>query len=391
MKKIAIIGSGISGLVLGNLFKKKKLDFEIFEKRSELSINEGYGIQLSVNSIKILNTIGFENFDSEKLFNPKKVVIKSINDQKEISYLNIDYFNLENEKYSCLKRSDLVKFLYEQIKENIFFNKEIYKISKVDDGRIELEFYDKKEIFDYVIIASGLSFKFGEEITLRDNFSTEFNGYFAVRGTTDKDFDFIDNENINLFFGKNSHLVTYSLNKMGKKNSIFIFKDDNKVDKFYYKWRYSKEGISFLTEKLYRKLFKYNNEFKRLFGSEGTSFFWWPIYQSKSFSISNHKSIIYIGDSLFKTLPTMAQGAGQAIESAHEINELFDIKGEFRDVDYVKKRKKRISLINRRVKFNNLIFHTSNPLLVNLRNIAIKLLVKNRFFLKFYLGKIYRN
>ena len=391
MKKVAIIGSGISGLVLGNLFKKKGLDFEIFEKRSELSINEGYGIQLSVNSIKILNTIGFENFDSEKLFNPKKVVIKSINDQKEISNLNIDYFNLENEKYSCLKRSDLVKFLYEQIKENISFNKEIYKISKVDDGRIELEFYDKKEIFDYVIIASGLSFKFGEEIALRDNFSTEFNGYFAVRGTTDKDFDFIDNENINLFFGKNSHLVTYSLNKMGKKNSIFIFKDDNKVDKFYYKWRYSKEGISFLTEKLYRKLFKYNNEFKRLFGNEGTSFFWWPIYQSKSFSISNHKSIIYIGDSLFKTLPTMAQGAGQAIESAHEINELFDIKGEFRDVDYVKKRKKRISLINRRVKFNNLIFHTSNPLLVNLRNIAIKLLVKNRFFLKFYLGKIYRN
>ena len=54
MKKIAIIGSGISGLVLGNLFKKKGLDFEIFEKRSELSINEGYGIQLSVNSIKIL-------------------------------------------------------------------------------------------------------------------------------------------------------------------------------------------------------------------------------------------------------------------------------------------------------------------------------------------------
>mgnify|MGYP001196830628 CR=1 FL=1 len=96
MKKIAIIGSGISGLVLGNLFKKKGLDFEIFEKRSELNINEGYGIQLSINSIKILNTIGFENFDSDKLFNPKKIVIKSINNQREISNLNIDYFNLTN-------------------------------------------------------------------------------------------------------------------------------------------------------------------------------------------------------------------------------------------------------------------------------------------------------
>ena len=87
----------------------------------------------------------------------------------------------------------------------------------------------------------------------------------------------------------------------------------------------------------------------------------------------------------------MAQGAGQAIESAHEINELFDFKGEFRDVEYVQKRKKRINLINRRIKFNNLIFHISNPLLANFRNIAIKLLIKNPFFLKFYLGKIYRN
>ena len=391
MKKIAIIGSGISGLVLGNLFKKKGLDFVIFEKRSELSVNEGYGIQLSVNSIRILNKIGFENFDSDKLFNPKKIIIKSIDNQKEISNLNVDYFNLENEKYSCLTRSDLVKFLYEQIKEKIFFNKEIYKISKVNDKKIELEFYDKKEVFDYVIIATGLSFKFGEEISLNKNFLTDFYGYFAVRGTTDRDFDFIDNENINLFFGKNSHLVTYPLNKKGKKNCIFIFKDKSKVDKLYYKWRYSKEGINFLREKLDSKLFRYNNSFENLFGSKGTSFKWWPVYQSKSFSISDHKSLIYIGDAFFKTLPTMAQGAGQAIESAHEINELFDLRGEFRNADYTNKRKKRINLINRRIKLNNLIFHISNPLLINFRNIMIKLLAKNQFFLKFYLGKIYKN
>ena len=391
MIKIAIIGSGISGLVLGNLLKKKRIDFKIFEKRPELSINEGYGIQLSVNSIKILNSIGFENFDSDKLFNPKKVLIKSIDNQKEISNINIDYFNLKDEKYSCLKRSDLVQFLSQQIQEKIYFNKEIYKISKVNDKKIVLEFHNRKEIFDYVIIASGLSFKFGEDIPLRENFLKDFNGYFAVRGTTDKDFDFIDNKNINLFFGQNSHLVTYPLNKKKKKNSIFIFKDQKKVEKFYYKWRYSKEGIDFITEKLDSKLFKYNNQFKNLFGSKVTSLKWWPIYQSKSFSISNHKSLIYIGDAFFKTLPTMAQGAGQAIESAYEINELFDLKGEFRNIDYVEKRKKRINLINKRIKFNNLIFHTSNPLLVNLRNIMIKLLTKNRFFLKFYLGKIYKN
>ena len=82
-------------------------------------------------------------------------------------------------------------------------------------------------------------------------------GFFCIHDWANinrRDFDFIDNENINLFFGENSHLVTYPLNKMGKKNSIFIFKDHNKVGKFYYKWRYSKEGISFLTERLNKKL-----------------------------------------------------------------------------------------------------------------------------------------
>ena len=48
MKKIAIIGAGISGLYLANLLEKKKdCEYKIFEKRSEINLEEGYGIQLS--------------------------------------------------------------------------------------------------------------------------------------------------------------------------------------------------------------------------------------------------------------------------------------------------------------------------------------------------------
>jgi len=56
MKKIAIIGAGISGLYLANLLEKE-IDFEykIYEKRSKFNLEESYGIQLSVNSIKLLN------------------------------------------------------------------------------------------------------------------------------------------------------------------------------------------------------------------------------------------------------------------------------------------------------------------------------------------------
>ena len=56
MKKIAIIGAGISGLFFANLLKNNlNYDFTIFEKKTSLNLEDGYGIQLSANSIKLLN------------------------------------------------------------------------------------------------------------------------------------------------------------------------------------------------------------------------------------------------------------------------------------------------------------------------------------------------
>ena len=74
MKKIAIIGAGISGLYIANLFKDNK-DYQvtIYEKRNSIEMDEGYGIQLSVNSVKLLNKIGFTLLTEDEKFNPKKI------------------------------------------------------------------------------------------------------------------------------------------------------------------------------------------------------------------------------------------------------------------------------------------------------------------------------
>ena len=59
-KKLAIIGAGIAGLTLANLLKNySDHEFTIYEKEENLPLNEGYGIQLSTNCIKILNLINF--------------------------------------------------------------------------------------------------------------------------------------------------------------------------------------------------------------------------------------------------------------------------------------------------------------------------------------------
>ena len=56
MKKIAIIGGGISGLYIANLLRKNSsYETSIYEKNNSVNLEKGYGIQLSVNSIKLLN------------------------------------------------------------------------------------------------------------------------------------------------------------------------------------------------------------------------------------------------------------------------------------------------------------------------------------------------
>ena len=50
-KKVAIIGSGIAGLTLASLLKTNSdFEFVVYEKGEILNLDEGFGIQLSVNS-----------------------------------------------------------------------------------------------------------------------------------------------------------------------------------------------------------------------------------------------------------------------------------------------------------------------------------------------------
>ena len=130
MKKIAIIGAGISGLYIANLFKDHK-DYQvtIYEKRNSIEMEEGYGIQLSVNSIKLLNKIGFTSFTDEEKFNPKKIDFYEIKNSKKICDLDISKFNSEDCKYTTLKRSKLLQFLKRQLDEDIIkYNHSIEQI-----------------------------------------------------------------------------------------------------------------------------------------------------------------------------------------------------------------------------------------------------------------------
>ena len=137
MKKLAIIGAGISGLFIANLFKKNtNYKITIYEKNNSISLEEGYGVQLSVNCIKLLNEIGFEKLQNNEKFNPKKINFYSNKDSTKICELDISAFNTENCNYTTLKRSTLIKFLKRDLTDLIKTNYNIlktgYSISKIE-------------------------------------------------------------------------------------------------------------------------------------------------------------------------------------------------------------------------------------------------------------------
>ena len=180
MKKILIIGAGISGLYLANIINKhSEFDYKIIEKREYLDFTEGYGIQLSNNSIKLLNKIGFKNLSASELNFPSKVIFFQANNPNKVCEINLGQFNDDQNRYSTLKRSTLLDFLYKNIpKEKIRFGSSIIKYDHLNNC-IHLS-DNTEEKFDYLIIADGV-FSQSKSLVSTDNIRPKFNNSIALR------------------------------------------------------------------------------------------------------------------------------------------------------------------------------------------------------------------
>ena len=380
MKKIAIIGAGISGLFIANLFKKNS-DYQvaIYEKSNSINLEEGYGIQLSVNSVKLLNEIEFNKFENARKFNPKKIIFFSSKNFKKICDLNISDFNSENCQYTTLKRSDLINFLKKDIENLIKFNHNVSSINK-ENQKIQLTF-ENNEIFecDYLIISDGV-FSKSRSLISNNKSQPKYNNTLAIRGKITNSSK-IDNENISLFLGSDFHQVIYPVNQNGDLNFIAIMKYELTLEQ---QKNYSLFKENSFIRKVLEKVPKENKEFFDKI-KELKIF---PVFVSKDFFKTNDDNINFIGDAFFAFPPSFAQGASQSIEGAYE---LFKSIENNLEGDFFKNRVNKTKMVNKRSKLNQFAFHLSNPVGVFFRNIFLKKFIKNKKFLDSYLGKIYNN
>ena len=403
MKKIAIIGGGISGLYFANLLEKnKKYDYKILEKRSWQQTflkGTGYGIQLSPNSIKLLNKIGFQKIPLKETYFPKKVNFYNAKNCKKICEIDLRKFNNGDNRYTTLHRDKLLSFLEEKIPaEKIILGTEIRGDIKYGNNIFDLEYrttsiapipinlggdghshlattYEEK--FNYLIASDGVFSKTRSKI-YKEKLEPAFNGTIALRGSIfDKNIS-----DISIYLGSNFHFVVYPTDQSGNCNFISIIKKklsgidfwnfNNKAD---FKQKFS---VSLLNEISNKTSFKIENiMYPKSF----------LVYVSNKLNAPKQDKVFFVGDALYTFPPSFAQGASQSIESSYEAFESIEDENK----NYYSKRSERINSIYLRSKINQYAFQFSNPLTVFFRDIGLKYLSKNEKFLESYLGKIYKN
>ena len=375
-KKIAIIGAGIAGLTLANLLKKHTdHEFMVYEKEESLSLEEGYGIQLAANGIKILNQINFNKINNEKIFQPKSIDFYNIQNKK-ICDLNLSKFNSPEAKYTTLQRSTLIEFLKEDIyTQHLRFGKKMKEVSELKD-KVLIKFDDNtNDLVDFVIAADGIFSNTRSFFEKKKN-EPRFKKAIAARVILKSKSEFDINEgNISLMLGSNSHIVLYPINKKKELNMVCIMRCK----------KYEPDNVKQLVQEI---VLKQNPKLKNIFENEIKT---WPLYFTPKIIPSSNKKVFYIGDAFNGFLPTLAQGAGQSIESAFEIFNLLTKDKLDKENNYFEIRSKRAKIIRSRSNFNFFAFHFSSKIIQNIRNLFLKFLVKRRFFVKSYLGKVYKN
>ena len=383
MKKIAIIGAGISGLFIANLLRQdSNYDITIYEKNNSINLEKGYGIQLSVNSVKLLNKIGFQNIDQLNNFNPNKIDFYSLQKKQKICDLNISEFNTDNAKYTTLQRSTLIEFLKEKIPTNLIqYNKKIKQVDNKNET-VMLTFENNSSAeYDYLVISDGV-FSPTKSLVANKQIEPKYFTSIAIRGTINrKNFENINYNNISLFLGSNFHSVVYPVDKNSEFNFIGILRKNltnNQLQNYslFSENSFISSILSELSGQIDQNILENINNIKCF-----------PIFISNEIYDQQHKNIFLIGDAFFAFPPSFAQGASQSIEAAFELFEYINKNSN----DFNKRRIEKTKMINNRSKFNHFVFHLSNPLIIFVRDFILRNLVKNKKFLENYLGKIYKN
>ena len=345
---IAVIGGGISGLVLGCTLQEAKIPVAIFEQSSEVS-NYGAGISISPNGIKILKNLGIYQDILERSANPKNAVHFSNN--KQIKSFDVDVITTTRKTlYEVLLNK------YIQLGGEIIFN---HKLRSIDINNSELHFSNNITYkVKHIAACDGIKSICRNQILPKDN--PVYSGYSVWRSIVDKKQD-----NIETLLGPNHHIVTYPISS--SKISFVAAVNTNK--EYIESW---KAPGSLEELKLDLPISAYN--FLSLLDDRST-LYKWGVYTRPAPRSLCFENLTLLGDAAHPIVPFIGQGGCLALEDAYAFGKLIcSYKGDIKNsqMAYENLRLPRIHKIKSLSERQGYLNHIKNPILVMGRNMIIK-------------------
>ena len=367
-----VIGAGIAGLSASLYIAKLGMETHIFEKRCDTEVN-GVGIQLTPNALYSLAPLNvLDDLIAESFF-PEKLIVSDAHLPGELNSIQLRG-EMEHKfgfPYLTSSRNLLHKILLKRANEDsrikISFNS---KIASTENEEVAICKTDlgKTFSFEYVLVCNGIT---SNLICKNPGSRLEFSDAKVLRtclSGNDLPQDIL--KNINLWMGKNFHVVSYPINNKSDLNVVIVKKnsrllgDDKKLEHGLFNPRLLSVRNKNLTHLL----------------KDITSWSVWPLYRTEIITRAKKiysRNSLCIGDAGHPLYPHLAQGAALALEDSYTLYKLLHrcrtnklhISKLFQD--FVKLRIRRYQRMQLESRLNGKIFQQQGLLRI-IRNILMK-------------------
>ena len=352
--KVGIIGAGVAGLSSAIILKKLGCDVTVFEKEKHVS-TEGAGIQITSNGLFVLEQIDLYNRAKNYGVKPDNLCFYDANSLKKIGKLEIlDRMKKRYGKsFVSLRRALLIKVLFEKVKSEkieVNFGAKVLPLFKKGQQDFSIIYNGEDIKKDLIVIADGVNSTWKKtifsEIKKRSISQT---AYRLIINKKNLPAIFSQN-NINLFFGRGKHFVSYPTGRNGMINFVFCKREKGQVVNT---WKEKVTKDQFLED------FDLPDALKRSF-SNVKKIYKWPIIESAIPPTIEKKNVVMVGDAAHGMLPYMAQGANKALEDSWELAKCIESNPENLKIgiqNYSKKRINRIRRLDRVSRLNEIVYH----------------------------------
>lgn len=354
--KIGIIGAGIGGLSAGIALRLKGHAVTIYEQAPKLT-QIGAGLQISPNGARVLRALGVMDPLAAMLFEPKAIEMRIGSSGKQVFSLPMRGYASDRwgDGYYHIHRADFVDVLADRFAAlggDVVLNSPVLGFAQTVQG-VSVTGVDAGS-FDLLIGADGL--KSNVRKTLFGDTPARFTGQVAWRCTVPLA-DVAHNappETACIWVGDKRHAVTTRVHGGQTVNFVGIVEKNLAADE---QWnlrgsrKIAQQDFAHFTPPIADILAK-TDEINL-----------WPLYDRAPLDHWHVGRVVLLGDAAHPMLPSMAQGAVQALEDAWVLAGCLEAGSLADGLDrYATARQERTAKIQRMSTSNAQLFHQNRGL-----------------------------